>query len=193
MLGVGLSPAAVDHFIRGWVLLLFACRRSRALGMKRGFTVDIKGGIVKYGRCIGVGTKEALRAVLLEEAARVVKSAEAELRTGDGSGAEQHREDRAIFADHVETRGPGTAPCAPCLSLGKENIHERRLNQMERPIVFLDIDGVLNSGEQWYAQAASRKEELNSQPSTPGAYWSARWIRLAYSGSTGCSSVPALW
>jgi hypothetical protein len=36
---------------------------------------------------------------------------------------------------------------------------------MERPIVFLDIDGVLNS-KQWYAQAASRKEERNSQPST---------------------------
>ena len=36
---------------------------------------------------------------------------------------------------------------------------------MERPIVFLDIDGVLNS-KQWYAQAASRKDERNSQPST---------------------------
>jgi hypothetical protein len=36
---------------------------------------------------------------------------------------------------------------------------------MDRPIVFLDIDGVLNS-EQWYAQAASSKEERNSQVST---------------------------
>ena len=36
---------------------------------------------------------------------------------------------------------------------------------MERPIVFLDIDGVLNS-ERWYAQAASRKEERNSQSSS---------------------------
>ena len=40
-----------------------------------------------------------------------------------------------------------------------------QVNQMDRPIVFLDIDGVLNS-EQWYAQATSRKEERNSQPST---------------------------
>ena len=32
------------------------------------------------------------------------------------------------------------------------------LNHMERPIVFLDIDGVLNSG-QWYAQAVPREEE----------------------------------
>jgi len=36
---------------------------------------------------------------------------------------------------------------------------------MERPIVSLDIDGVLNS-KQWYAQDATRKEERNSQPST---------------------------
>jgi hypothetical protein len=36
---------------------------------------------------------------------------------------------------------------------------------MERPIVFLDIDGVLNS-KQWYAQAAFRKDERSSQPST---------------------------
>jgi hypothetical protein len=40
-----------------------------------------------------------------------------------------------------------------------------QVNQMARPIVFLDIDGVLNS-EQWYAQAASSKEERNSQSST---------------------------
>jgi hypothetical protein len=40
-----------------------------------------------------------------------------------------------------------------------------QVNQLEKPIVFLDIDGVLNS-EQWYAQAASRKEKPNSQPST---------------------------
>ena len=39
---------------------------------------------------------------------------------------------------------------------------------MERPIVFLDIDGVLNS-EQWYARAASRKGEPNTQPPTQGS------------------------
>jgi HAD domain in Swiss Army Knife RNA repair proteins len=36
---------------------------------------------------------------------------------------------------------------------------------MERPIVFLDIDGVLNS-KQWYGRATSRQEERRSQPST---------------------------
>jgi hypothetical protein len=36
---------------------------------------------------------------------------------------------------------------------------------MERPIVFLDIDGVLNSA-QWYAQAGSRREKGESGPST---------------------------
>ena len=36
---------------------------------------------------------------------------------------------------------------------------------MATPIVFMDIDGVLNS-EKWYAQAASRKEDRNSESST---------------------------
>jgi hypothetical protein len=40
-----------------------------------------------------------------------------------------------------------------------------QVNQVERPIAFLDIDGVLNS-KQWYSQAASCKEEPNPQPST---------------------------
>ena len=41
------------------------------------------------------------------------------------------------------------------------------MNQVQRPIVFLDIDGVLNS-EQWYALAASRNGEVNTQTVNPG-------------------------
>jgi hypothetical protein len=40
-----------------------------------------------------------------------------------------------------------------------------QVSQMQRPIVFLDIDGVLNS-EQWYSQAASRKGEPSTQTPT---------------------------
>jgi hypothetical protein len=47
----------------------------------------------------------------------------------------------------------------------KNYVFSVQVNQMERPIVFLDIDGVLNS-EQWYAHGASCNEVPNWQPST---------------------------